>query len=94
MIRPLTKVNESDLIQRNLCDMCNSSNTTNETSESLGGNKMSVFHMDDFHAEASLRESKSRTDGKWSTRRTVAFVVLVCSAFWVALGFAAFKLFF
>lgn len=22
--------------------------------------------------------------GKWSTRRTVAFVVIVCSAFWIA----------
>lgn len=82
------------LSQRNLCDMCNSSNTTKETSASLGGNKMTVFQMDDFHEESSLKESESQTNEKWSARRTVAFVVLVCSAFWIVVGFAAFKLFF
>tara|TARA_Y100000052_G_scaffold13882_1_gene13529 strand:+ start:185158 stop:185316 length:159 start_codon:yes stop_codon:yes gene_type:complete len=28
---------------------------------------------------------------KWSTRRTIAFSLLVCGAFWVAVAFAIFK---
>lgn len=37
---------------------------------------------------------KQKNNEKWSARKTLAFIVVVCSGFWLAVGFAVAKLFF
>lgn len=51
------------------------------------------WDVESDHIDTTEPRKESRS-GRWSTRRTVAFTVLVCGAFWVAAGYAIVHFFF